>query len=545
MNIKNSTLTISDNGLGLDSDEVNRYINQIAFSGASDFLNKFKECPDEQQVIGHFGLGFYSSFMVADKVSINSLSYKDNSEGIFWECDTSMNYSMKKGSRCWTGTDVILHLSPSSEYLNPVLLEKTVKKYFRFFPVPICINYISETDDKYHEYGSRVINDIEPLWNRKPEYCSRDDYLNFYQTVFGKSSNPVLWIHLYKPDIGVRGIVYFRDRDSMERSLDGTMLLYSNQVFINDSAKGIIPEFLFFQDGIIDCQNIPLIVSRTDLQQDESVSVIAKYITEQIAFKIYATFEQERDYYERIWEDLNPFIKFSCLKDKYFSSFADKAVLFKNLSGKYLSLNEYPEDKIYYVSDEIQQSHYISIFRTAGIEALYMTHVVDQPYIQKKELKNEKLKFSRIDTDFFEILEDKSTSLNPDDRDKLENIFSEISEKHNLSLKIIYLKINTVSSLIITDEEVRRIKSTLELYAAKGVDVSKMGMDPKQMKDSLLLNLNNSVVRYILDCDDVELSKELSRHLFDLARLAQETLEASDMDEFIKRSNRFMEILTK
>ncbi len=549
----NSSITITDNGLGLDAAEVEKYINQIAFSGANEFLGKYKDKPGDEQIIGHFGLGFYSAFMVADKVTINSLSYKNNAESIFWQCDSGMNFTITKGARSSVGTDVTLHVSPASEYLNPVALEKTVRKYFRFFALPILIKYLGEENDKYLGYGTRRINDIEPLWNRNPADCTREDYLAFYTSVFEKSSEPVLWVHLYNPSLGLRGIVYFRDRDSMERSLDGTMHLYSNQVFVNDAAKGIIPEFLFFQDGIIDCQKLPLMVSRSDLQNDESVHEITKYITEQIAYKIVGTFQLEREYYEKIWEDLNPFVKFSCLKDKYFSSFVDKTILFRNLSGKYKTLNEYleadnnfdPETKIYYVTDEIQQAHYISIFRDAGIDALFLTHVVDQPYIQKQELKREKVNFCRIDTDFFERLEDEDATRSLSDEERLENLFSEILEAHYLNIKISYLKISNVSSLITADEEIRRIKGTLDLYAAKGVDVSKLGINSEEMRDTLMLNMNNPVIRFLLDIDDPELSNQLCLHLFDLARLAQETLEASEMDEFIKRSNRFLGMIVK
>lgn len=551
----NRTLKFIDNGIGMDAEEVDKYINQIAFSGATDFLNQYKDKVKQDSIIGHFGLGFYSTFMVANRVTIDSLSYKKNAEAIFWDCNSNMQYMLSKGNKKEVGTEITLYLEKNSKYLNPKEIEMIVKKYFEFYPIQITISSTNEPIENNQAYGQKIVNDNKPLWCRKPDNCEEMEYIDFYKKAFKKEKAPKFWVHLYDEKLGVKGIVYFRSKESMELSVDGSMRLYSNQVFISSEAKGLIPDFLFLQDGIIDCESIPLMVSRSALQEDENVGNITKYITEQIAFKIYGTFEYEREFYESIWEDLNPFIKFSCLKDKLFSSYVEKFILFKNISGKYVTLNEHlnqikekHENMVYYISDEIQQSLYIKMFQQAKIDALYMTHVVDQPYIKKQEMKNKELEFNRIDSDFYKALKEdnEEEEILKEEEEILNNVFEDILKGKSIKIQLGTLVTDSVSSVIILNEEDRRIRDLLELYETKGIDTSKLRTDfNKDSFDILFLNKKSNLVMYLIE-NNLEENKEIvGRQLYDLARLGQESLEAHEMTDFIERSNLVLNIMIK
>ena len=535
-------LIFSDNGLGMDAEEIDKYINQIAFSGATDFLSRYQQS-GANRMIGHFGLGFYSAFMASDHISISSLSCKEDAKPVFWDCTSDMQFSMEEGNRKEIGTDVILHLSAASRYLNEEYVEEIVKKYFAFLALPIELAVVGETEAETK--APRVINDCNPLWVRNPEECTKEDYVAFYRKAFGIEMEPKLWIHLFNEELGVKGIIYIRTREQMEQSIDGEMKLYCKQVYITDQAKTLIPSYLFFQNGIIDCENAPLMVSRSALQEDENVESIRRYITEQVAYKFYGTFECERPFYEAIWEDINPFIKFSCLKDKLFSSYISKFTLFKDLTGKYVTLAEHLEEireshenTVYYISDDVQQAHYIKMFRKAGINALYMTHVVDTPYIRKQESLNTNLHFNRIDSDCYEALKDAAA----EEREKeqfaklqplAEEIFAPVLGDARIEIRLGCLLADTVGSLIVIDEEERRVRDTLELYETRGVDISHF----KQGKDTLFLNYNSNIVKHMLSCDSAEERSMIAAHLYDLARLGQESLQAQEMAEFIERSN--------
>lgn len=553
INLLENTLKFTDNGLGMDAQEIDKYINQIAFSGATDFFNKYKDGEKNTNIIGHFGLGFYSAFMPAERVTIDSLSCKNGAVAVHWDCTSGIDYDMYEGTKQEVGTDVTLYLPSSSSYLNPDYLERVVKKYFDFFSVPIEILCEESLDEKKPSYGIKVVNEINPLWCRRPEDCSKEEYVNFYKKAFGIDVEPKLWVHLYNEELGIKGIIYFRNQAQMERSIDGKMKLYSRQVFISDSAKTLIPDYLFLQDGIIDCADAPLMVSRSALQEDENVAYITNYITEQIAYKLYGTFECERSFYESIWEDLNPFMKFSCLKDKLFASYVEKFILFKNLSGKYVTLKEhlekikpFHENIVYYVSDDIQQANYMNIFKKAGIDALFMTHVVDQPFIKKYETKNQDIRFNSIDSDFYEALKDASSETDEKEviiketaEAVLKETFDIILDGKHIELKVGKLIAPEVSSVIIIDEDERRVRETLEIYQARGIDTSMF----KVGNDTLLLNTANPLIGYMV-CNATSAERELlGRQLYDLARLGQESLEAQEMAEFIERSNLVLRML--
>ncbi|MDO4544884.1 MAG: molecular chaperone HtpG [Bacillota bacterium] len=556
INLQENTLKFIDNGLGMDAEEVDRYINQIAFSGATDFFNKYKDSENRQKVIGHFGLGFYSAFMPAERVTINTLSHRLDSAPVYWDCSADMNYDMSVGTRDRAGTEITLYLADGSQYLDPEYLEKTVKKYFEFFAIPILITCNEAADDKSPAYGTKMVNDTNPLWCRNPEDCERQEYIDFYKKAFRVEVEPKLWVHLHSEDLGVKGIIYFRNQAQMEKSIDGTMKLYSQQVFISDQAKTLIPEYLFLQDGIIDCADAPLMVSRSALQEDENVVDITAYITEQVAYKLYGTFECEREFYESIWEDLNPFVKFSCLKDKLLASYVEKFIIFKNLNGTYVTLKEHLEqiepfhkNVVYYVSDDIQQANYINIFKKAGIDALLMTHVVDQPYIKKQEIKNQELRFNSIDSDFYEALKAEEAGsadevrAEADENSFIENAlkdtFAEILKGRQIEVKVGKLITPEVSSVIIIDEEERRVRETLEIYEARGIDTSGF----KTGNDTLLLNTASPLVQYMAHEASEDEKSLLGRQLYDLGRLGQESLEAQEMADFIERSNLILQML--
>ena len=579
------TLKIMDNGIGMDADEVDKYINQVAYSGASDFFEKYKN--GNNDVIGHFGLGFYSAYMAADHVAIDSLSFQEGAEAVRWDGTSDMGYAMSASDRTEVGTCVTLYPGEKSKYLDPWLVEEIVKKYFVFFPIPIELaDCTAEEEDvkgaagglgipaagfgaqgspfgfpgspfgtpaPRKPYGTRVVNDTNPLWCRKPDDCGRQEYLDFYKAAFHSDVVPKLWIHLYNEELGVKGIVYFRSEGQMNESIDGHMHLYCKQVFISNQAKSLIPDFLFLQDGIIDYENAPLMVSRSALQEDENVGAVSRYITEQAAFKLYGTFTCEREFYESIWEDLNPFLKFSCLKDKLLASYVEKFILFKNMAGQYVTLAEHLDaiadsrhpNTVYYISDDIQQAHYINTFRKAGIDALYMTHVVDAPYIKKQEIKNQELHFNRIDSDFYEALKEDTDEAAEQklqaDTQELAPLFAPIFGTDPMELKVGNLITDNVSSVILINEEERRVRDTLELYESRGIDISGF----KSGNDVLFLNRKNTLVDHLFSCQSEEERTLLAHQLYDLARLGQESLQAQQLADFIDRSNEILSVMIR
>lgn len=564
VNTQEGTIKFIDNGIGMTAEEVDQYINQIAFSGATDFINQYKGQTDDKQIIGHFGLGFYSAFMISDHVTISTLSWQPGAEPVYWDCDGNMKYSMEKGTRTEVGSEMTLYVDPKSKFLNPATAEKIIRKYFEFLPIEIHLT--DDTPAEVDENGKekprvidRIVNDTTPLWTKKPEDCTPEEYTKFYRRAFGDYNDPAYWIHLYDEELGIRGIVFLKSEKTMEHTVDGLIKLYNNQVFVADNVKEVIPDFLLLQYGVIDCSDLPLMVSRSNLHADERIGKIEHYITEQIAFKLYGLFECEREKYEEMWPAINPFMKYSCLKNKLFSSYVNKFVLFQTLNGKYVTLKEHLEEikdkhpnRIYYVSDEIGQAQFIKIYQQAGMDALMMTHVIDSPYIRKEEMQSkvqskseeEMLRFDRIDAAFCEAMQDTSVTFTEEQRENLKTQLTELFEKHvkkfTSELQVEPLVCTETAAGIMLDEEERRAKETIELYGAQGMDISGF----KEQKATLLINYNNRLVKLLLNEPDNELVPLICNQLYDLGRLGQESLEAEDMVDFIERSNKLLHMIS-
>ncbi len=577
------TLTFQDNGIGMTKEEVEKYINQIAFSGAADFLEKYKDKDQSEQIIGHFGLGFYSAFMVADKVTIDTLSYQDGAKPVHWESDGGLTYEMSEGNRLERGTTITLYLSEDSlEFANEYRVKEVINKYCSFMPVEIY--YINE--DKAKEEAKKEIeaevkseedefigdapkkddnvveaeenkkdepkplNDINPLWTRTPADCKDEDYIDFYQHLFLDFKEPLFWIHLNMDyPFNLKGILYFpRINPNMDK-LEGTVKLYNNQVFVADNIKEVIPEFLLVLKGVIDCPDLPLNVSRSALQNDGFVAKISDYITKKVADKLIGMYKNHRDRYEELWDDLSPFIKFGCLRDNKFDEKMKDHMIFKNLEDKYITLPEYleaakdtHENQVFYVSDAETQARYIQMFKDEGIDAIYLTHNIDNPYITMMEARDESVKFARIDSDLSANF--KGEALSEEDEKKYTDSLTETFKKalgvENIKIKVESLKDENVSSMLTQSEADRRIAEMMKMYSEAGM--GGMGMNLGQDTETLVLNSNNKLVKYVLDNPDEEITPTICSQLYDLAVLANKPLTAEELTRFVARSN---EILTK
>ena len=581
------TLTFIDNGIGMTAEEVNEYINQIAFSGASDFLEKYKDKANDDQIIGHFGLGFYSTFMVADKVTINTLSYKEDAEPVFWECDGGTEYTMSTGDRDVHGTEITLYLNEDSyEFANEYRVKEVLEKYCSFMPEEIFFtnadtakettddtvegetsteetdttetstddtsaDSAEQTEDKKEESAEKPINDIHPLWTKHPNECSDEEYKEFYRKVFLDFKEPLFWIHLNMDyPFNLKGILYFPKFNSEYDTLEGTIKLYNNQVFIADNIKEVIPEFLLLLKGVIDCPDLPLNVSRSALQNDGFVKKISDYITKKVADKLSGMFKTERETYESYWDDLSPFIKFGCLKDDKFDDKMKDYILYKNIDGKYLTLSEYLEagkekyeNTVFYTDDEKVQSQYINMFKEQGIDAVVLTHNIDTPFITHTEQKNEGVKFTRIDSDITNTFkEDIPEEELKETTDKLSEIFKKALSNDKLTVKVEKLKNADISSMITLPEETRRMQDMMKMYSMGGaMDPSMFGGDSQ----TLVLNANNHLVQYVLDNPEGEHTSLICEQLYDLAMLAHAPLDAEAMTKFIARSNQLLNIVTQ
>lgn len=582
------TLTFIDNGIGMTAEEVNEYINQIAFSGASDFLEKYKDKANDDQIIGHFGLGFYSTFMVADKVTINTLSYKEDAEPVFWECDGGTEYTMSTGDRDVHGTEITLYLNEDSyEFANEYRVKEVLEKYCSFMPEEIFFTNAdtakettddtvegetateetdattteTSTDDTSadsaeqteakEEPAEKPINDIHPLWTKHPNECSDEEYKEFYRKVFLDFKEPLFWIHLNMDyPFNLKGILYFPKFNSEYDTLEGTIKLYNNQVFIADNIKEVIPEFLLLLKGVIDCPDLPLNVSRSALQNDGFVKKISDYITKKVADKLSGMFKTERETYESYWDDLSPFIKFGCLKDDKFDNKMKDYILYKNIDGKYLTLSEYLEagkekyeNTVFYTDDEKVQSQYINMFKEQGIDAVVLTHNIDTPFITHTEQKNEGVKFTRIDSDITNTFkEDIPEEELKETTDKLSEIFKKALSNDKLTVKVEKLKNADISSMITLPEETRRMQDMMKMYSMGGaMDPSMFGGDSQ----TLVLNANNHLVQYVLDNPEGEHTSLICEQLYDLAMLAHAPLDAEAMTKFIARSNQLLNIVTQ
>ncbi len=625
-NAEDKTLKFIDNGIGMTADEVKEYINQIAFSGATDFLNKYKDKTSEDQIIGHFGLGFYSAFMVADKVTINTLSYKEGAESVLWESEGGMQFTMSVGSRTESGTEITLYLNEDSyEFSNDYRVKEILDKYCSFMPVEIYFekanaeqeyetidladvreddvvveNIVEEakTEERENEKGEKEIvevsprkekakinkrpvplNDTTPLWAKHPNECSDEDYKEFYRKVFKDWKEPLFWIHLNMDyPFNLKGILYFPKVNTEYDNLEGVIKLYNNQVFIADNIKEVIPEFLMLLKGVIDCPDLPLNVSRSALQNDGFVKKISDYITKKVADKLSGMFKVERESYEKYWEDINPFIKYGCLKDDKFREKMKDFIIFKNLEDKYVTLPEYVEavapskeesdvevveeakaddaktddaetkepekTTVYYVTDLQQQSQYINMFKEEGLDALILTHNIDQPFITQLEQGEETVRFQRIDADLTESFKD--TAVDEEaikkETEALSELFKKALNNDKLDVKVEKLKNASVSSMITLSEESRRMQDMMKMYNMGG-----MGMDAGMFGggQTLVLNSNNQLVQYLFENPESENTDLICQQLFDLAMLSHKPLAAEELTAFIARSNELMMKLAK
>ena len=597
VNPTDKTITIEDNGLGMTEEEIDKYINQIAFSGVQDFMEKYKDKANEDQIIGHFGLGFYSAFMVADKVEINSLSYQKDAKPVHWESEGGINFEMTEGDKAEVGTSIKLYLNEeSTEFANEYRAREVIEKYCAFMPVNIFLkNETAEpeyetiekdeltdkdtvvetviepakTEEKEKEDGTKetvevepsrekykilkrpvALNDTNPLWNKHPNECTDEQYKDFYRKVFRDYKEPLFWIHLNMDyPFNLKGILYFPKINMEYDSLEGTIKLYNNQVFIADNIKEVIPEFLMLLKGVIDCPDLPLNVSRSALQNDGFVKKISDYITKKVADKLSGMCKTDRENYEKYWDDIAPFIKYGYIKDEKFAEKIGDYILYKNLEGKYLTLNdcleenkEKHENTIFYVTNEKEQSQYINMFKEEGIDAVIMPAAIDNPFISHVEQKHEGLKFLRIDTDLNasfkeEVKEDdeafKKTS------EELTEVFKKALNNDKLDIKVEKMKNASVASMITVSEETRRMQDMMKMYSMGGMDMSAFGATG----ETLVLNANHPLVKYVLDNKEGENTAKICEQLYDLASLAHGQLSPERMTRFVNRSNDIMMIM--
>ena len=642
VNPEQKTLKFIDTGLGMTADEVEEYINQIAFSGATDFIEKYKDKTNDDQIIGHFGLGFYSAFMVADAVHIDTLSYKKDAAPVHWECDGGTEFSMTDGDRTAVGTEITLFLNEDClEFCNEYKAREVIKKYCSFMPYEIYLEKANapeefetinpeekrEDDVVVEEFEEEKeipgedgaeptkekvpklkirkrpvpLNEIHPLWAKHPNECTKEEYIEFYRKVFADYKEPLFWIHLNMDyPFNMKGILYFPKINMEYESIEGTIKLYNNQVFIADNIKEVIPEFLLLLKGVIDCPDLPLNVSRSALQNDGFVTKISEYITKKVADKLSGMCKTDKENYEKYWDDISPFIKFGCLKDDKFCEKMTDYILFKNLDGKYLTLPEClevkkidpdeenkeenkeenaasatdaetgekidaevvdgdtdtvdipTEDKetkekiVYYVTDLVQQSQYVNMFKKAGMDAVVLPDKIDQPFVSQRESKNEGIKFARIDADLTDTFKSENSKEEEEELTKKSEEIAEVFKKavnnDSITVKVERLKNEDIASMITVSEESRRMQDMMKMYAMPGMD---MGMGMGKEGQTLILNANNKLVSYILDNKEGENVSLMCEQLYDLALIQQAPLQPEDMTKFIDRSNKIMMLLAK
>ena len=633
VNPEEKTLKFIDNGLGMTADEVEEYINQIAFSGATDFIEKYKDKANDDQIIGHFGLGFYSAFMVADQVTIDTLSYKDGATAVHWSCDGGTEFDMADGTKEGVGTEITLFLNEDSvEFSNEYRAREVIEKYCSFMPTPIflekanaeteyetidaadkldtdtvveTIHEEAKTEEKENENGEKEVvevspakdklkivkrpvslNDTNPLWAKSPNECTEEEYKAFYRKVFLDYKEPLFWIHLNMDyPFNLKGILYFPKINTEYDSIEGTIKLYNNQVFIADNIKEVIPEFLMLLKGVIDCPDLPLNVSRSALQNDGFVKKISEYITKKVADKLIGMCKTDKENYEKYWDDISPFIKFGCLKDTKFCDKMNDYILFKNLDDKYLTLpellvkeeekkdenkdeaevldadgnpikkestdaaDENTEEKderkvIYYVTDKLQQGQYIKMFKEQNMDAVILDHNIDTSFISQLEQRNEHYKFMRIDADVTESLKDETSAEDlKAETDTLTDVFKKALNNDKLTVKVEKLKNADIASVITLSEEGRRMQDMMKMYAMNGMG----GMDPNMFAadQTLTLNANNELVKYIFEHKDSEHVPMFCEQLYDLAMLSNQPLSVDAMAKFVQRSNQIMMLLAK
>ena len=558
---ENKVITVSDNGLGMTADEIKEYITQIAFSGANDFISKYQEQMGEgNDIIGHFGLGFYSAFMVADKVEIESLSYKEDAKPAHWSCDGGVEYEMDEGTRTERGTDIILHIGEDSkDFLDKWKLKEILEKYCYFMPVEIFFEDIEDLkkaseetvedgEDKKEPEEPKPINDTTPLWLKKPSECTDEEYKEFYHKVFMDFNEPLFWIHLNMDyPFRLKGILYFPKLKHELESIEGQVKLYNNQVFIADNLKEVIPEFLLLLKGTIDCPDLPLNVSRSFLQNDGYVTKMSKYITKKVADKLNSLFKKSRDEYAKFWDDISPFIKYGCMREHDFFDKVKESLLFKTTEGEYVTLEEYKEkakdkheNKVFYVSDPQQQAQYIKMFKQEGMEAVILETKLDVPFVSFMEAYGEGVRFERIDSAVTEMLKGEGET-DEKMQESLEELFKTNLGKENLKIKVESLKSDEVSAVIELSEQSRRMQEMSVMYG-----MSNMNMPADE---TLVLNANNNVVKLLFDLKDNADRKDdtevICRQIYDLAVMSHRPLTNEEMTEFIGRSNKILAIMAK
>ena len=636
VNPEEKTLKFIDTGLGMTAEEVEEYINQIAFSGATDFIEKYKDKANDDQIIGHFGLGFYSAFMVADEVHIDTLSYQKDAVPVHWECDGGTEFSMKDGDRTTVGTEITLFLNEDClEFCNEYKAREVIKKYCSFMPYEIYLEKANapeefetiDPDDKREddvvvesfeeekeipgEDGAEPtkekvpklkikkrpvpLNETHPLWAKHPNECTKEEYIDFYRKVFADYKEPLFWIHLNMDyPFNMKGILYFPKINMEYESIEGTIKLYNNQVFIADNIKEVIPEFLLLLKGVIDCPDLPLNVSRSALQNDGFVTKISEYITKKVADKLSGMCKTDKENYEKYWDDISPFIKFGCLKDDKFCEKMTDYILFKNLDGKYLTLPECLEVKkidpdeagdkdentasatdaetgekveaegvdenegdtghtdeetkekvIYYVTDLVQQSQYVNMFKKAGMDAVVLPDKIDQPFVSQLEAKNEGIKFARIDADLTDTFKAENSKEEEEElakkSEEITEVFKKAVNNESITVKVEKLKNEDIASMITVSEESRRMQDMMKMYAMPGMDMGMMGREG----ETLVLNANNHLVSYVLDNKEGENVELICEQLYDLALIQQSPLQPDAMTKFINRSNKIMMLLAK
>ncbi len=598
VNSTDKTIKIIDNGLGMTADEVNQYINQIAFSGAEAFLEKYKDKANDDQIIGHFGLGFYSAFMVADKVTIDTLSYTDGAKPVHWECDGGTEYDMKEGSKTTVGSEMTLYLNEDSyEFANEYRAREVIEKYCSFMPIPIflekedgepqyetideddvkdtdtVIEHIVEeakTEEVEKDDGTTetvetvparkkakilkrpvALNDTNPLWNKHPNECTEEEYKEFYRKVFHDYKEPLFWIHLNMDyPFNLKGILYFPKLNTEYETIEGTVKLYNNQVFVADNIKEVIPEFLLLLKGVIDCPDLPLNVSRSALQNDGFVKKISDYITKKVSDKLSGMYKTDKENYEKYWDDINPFIKFGCLRDEKFAEKMNDYIIFKNIDGKYLTLKECLEENkekhentIFYASNETEQSQYINMFREEGIDVVILNQSIDQAFITTLENKNEGLKFARVDADIADSFKEETTEDElKEETDTLTGIFRKALGDDKLEVKVEKLKDANISSVVTLSEESRRMQDMMRMYnMGGGNNMAMFGT----MGQTLILNANNTLVKYIFEHKESDNVDMFCEQLYDLAMLSHGPLAPEQMTKFVTRSNEILSMLAK
>ncbi|WP_455058454.1 molecular chaperone HtpG [Jutongia sp.] len=623
---EHKTLSFTDTGIGMTEAEVKEYINQVAFSGATDFLEKYKDKTNEDQIIGHFGLGFYSAFMVADKVTIDTLSWLKDATPVHWESEGGINFEMSDGDKKEVGTKITLYLSEDSvEFANEYRIKEIIEKYCSFMPVNIYLSKEgaeqeyetidaadireddvvvekfteeAKTEKKENENGEKEtveispakekakinkrpvsLSDTTPLWMKHPNECTDEEYKSFYRKVFNDYKEPLFWIHLNMDyPFNLKGILYFPKVNTQYDNLEGVIKLYNNQVFIADNIKEVIPEFLMLLKGVIDCPDLPLNVSRSALQNDGFVKKISDYITKKVADKLSGMYKVDRENYEKYWDDISPFIKFGCLKDQKFQEKMKDFIIFKNLDDKFITLPEYVENvkgkedeqpevvdaedvakeeageetetkeeeptTVYYVTDVQQQSQYINLFKEQGMDALILAHTIDQPFItQLEQSEDVKVHFQRIDSDISDSMKEEGDEETlKKQTETLSDVFKKALGKDQLEVQVQNLKNENISSMITLSEETRRMQDMMKMYSAGG-----MGMDMSMFGggETLILNANNALVKYILENTEGEHVDMFCKQLYDLAMLANKPLSAEEMTDFVARSNEIMLLLTQ